>query len=42
MYWAYIVSPKASINALLEWFDTVPLNKIPAFEEITWIVLKRL
>ena len=31
MCWAYIVSPNASVNALLEWFDTVPLNKVSAF-----------
>lgn len=31
MCWAHIVSPNASVNALLEWFDTVPLNKISAF-----------
>jgi uncharacterized protein len=31
MCWAHIISPNASINALLEWFDTVPLNKISAF-----------
>jgi predicted TIM-barrel fold metal-dependent hydrolase len=31
MCWAHIVSPNASINALLEWFDTVPLNKVSAF-----------
>ncbi len=31
MCWAHIVSPNASINALLEWFDTVPINKISAF-----------
>ena len=31
MCWAHLVSPNASVNALLEWFDTVPLNKISAF-----------
>ena len=31
MCWAHIVSPNASVNALLEWFDTVPLNKVSAF-----------
>ncbi len=31
MCWAHMVSPNASVNALLEWFDTVPLNKISAF-----------
>lgn len=31
MCWAQIISPNASVNALLEWFDTVPLNKISAF-----------
>ena len=31
MCWAHVVSPNASVNALLEWFDTVPLNKISAF-----------
>lgn len=31
MCWAHIVSPNASVNALFEWFDTVPLNKISAF-----------
>ena len=31
MCWAHIVSPVASINALLEWFLTIPLNKISAF-----------
>jgi len=31
MCWAHIISPNASINALLEWIDTVPLNKISAF-----------
>lgn len=31
MCWAHIVSPNASIAGLLEWIDTVPLNKISAF-----------
>jgi predicted TIM-barrel fold metal-dependent hydrolase len=31
MCWAHIVSPNASIQALAEWIDTVPLNKISAF-----------
>jgi predicted TIM-barrel fold metal-dependent hydrolase len=31
MCWAHIVSPNASVSSLLEWFDTVPLNKISAF-----------
>lgn len=31
MCWAHIVSPNSSINSLLEWIDTVPLNKISAF-----------
>ncbi len=31
MCWTHIVSPNASINALLEWIDTVPVNKISAF-----------
>jgi hypothetical protein len=31
MCWAHIVSPAASIDALYEWLDTVPLNKISAF-----------
>lgn len=31
MCWSHIVSPTASINALIEWIDTVPLNKISAF-----------
>jgi len=31
MCWAHIVSPNASVNSLLEWFCTVPLNKISAF-----------
>ena len=31
MCWAHIVSPNASVQALLEWIDTVPLNKISAF-----------
>jgi predicted TIM-barrel fold metal-dependent hydrolase len=31
MCWAHIVSPNASVQALVEWVDTVPLNKISAF-----------
>ncbi|MDX1357951.1 MAG: amidohydrolase family protein [Clostridia bacterium] len=31
MCWAHIISPNASVNALLEWLDTVPYNKISAF-----------
>jgi predicted TIM-barrel fold metal-dependent hydrolase len=31
MCWAHIVSPNASVQALVEWIDTVPLNKISAF-----------
>jgi hypothetical protein len=31
MAWAHIVSPSASINALADWIDSVPLNKISAF-----------
>ncbi len=31
MCWAHIVSPNASVASLLEWIDTVPLNKISAF-----------
>jgi len=31
MCWAHIVSPNASVQALIEWIDTVPLNKISAF-----------
>lgn len=31
MCWAHIVSPNASIRALLEFIDTVPLNKVSAF-----------
>jgi predicted TIM-barrel fold metal-dependent hydrolase len=31
MCWAHIVSPNASVAALVEWVDTVPLNKISAF-----------
>ena len=31
MCWAHIISPEASINALTEWIDSVPLNKISAF-----------
>ena len=31
MCWAHIISPTASINALIEWIDSVPINKISAF-----------
>ena len=31
MCWSHIVSPNASVQALIEWVDTVPLNKISAF-----------
>jgi len=31
MCWAHIVSPRASIDALVEWLDAVPVNKISAF-----------
>lgn len=31
MCWGHIVSPNASVESLLEWIDTVPLNKISAF-----------
>ena len=31
MCWAHIVSPNASVKSLIEWIDTVPLNKISAF-----------
>ena len=31
MCWAHIISPEASINALKEWIDSVPVNKISAF-----------
>jgi uncharacterized protein len=31
MCWAHIISPTASINALCEYVDSVPLNKISAF-----------
>lgn len=31
MCWANIVSPNASVNFLLEFIDTVPLNKISVF-----------
>jgi len=31
MCWANIISPTASINALVEWIDSVPVNKISAF-----------
>jgi uncharacterized protein len=31
MCWAHIISPTASINALVEWLDAVPVTKICAF-----------
>lgn len=31
MCWAHIISPVASVNALIEWIDSVPVNKISAF-----------
>lgn len=31
MAWAHIISPEASVNALIEWMDLVPANKISAF-----------
>ena len=31
MCWAHIISPAASVNALAEWIDAVPANKISAF-----------
>lgn len=31
MCWAHIISPTASIDALAEWIDSVPVNKISAF-----------
>jgi len=31
MCWAHIISPAASIKALAEWIDSVPVNKISAF-----------
>ena len=31
MCWAHIVSPNASVLALVEWIDAVPVNKISAF-----------
>jgi len=31
MCWAHIISPTACVNALVEWMDTVPINKISAF-----------
>jgi uncharacterized protein len=31
MCWAHIISPTASVRALEEWVDSVPLNKISAF-----------
>jgi len=31
MCWGHIVSPAAAVNALVEWLDAVPANKISAF-----------
>lgn len=31
MCWAHIISPTACVNALYEWLDSVPANKISAF-----------
>jgi len=31
MCWAHIISPTASVQALIEWIDSVPINKISAF-----------
>ena len=31
MCWAHVISPTASVNALIEWLDSVPANKISAF-----------
>ena len=31
MCWAHIISPEASVHALTEWIDAVPVNKISAF-----------
>jgi predicted TIM-barrel fold metal-dependent hydrolase len=31
MAWAHIISPEASVRALVEWLDLVPANKIAAF-----------
>lgn len=31
MCWAHIISPTACINALVEWLDAMPVNKICAF-----------
>jgi hypothetical protein len=31
MCWAHIISPSASVNALVNWIDCVPVNKISAF-----------
>ncbi len=31
MCWAHIISPQASVAAMIEWIDSVPLNKISAF-----------
>ena len=30
MCWAHIISPTACVNSLVEWADSVPLNKINA------------
>ena len=31
MCWAHVISPRASVDALVEWVDSVPVNKISAF-----------
>ena len=31
MCWAHIISPEASVRAIVEWLDAVPANKISAF-----------
>ena len=31
MCWAHIISPEASVRAMVEWIDSVPLSKISAF-----------
>lgn len=31
MCWAHIISPNTCMNKLIEWIDTIPLNKIIAF-----------
>ncbi len=31
MCWGHIISPTAAVNALIEWLDAVPANKISAF-----------